>query len=76
MVINSVYPIIALYAGPLALLVYYTIGRRSTKKVMMHAKRQNIKPPGKKKPFWQRVVTRALHCGSGSTIGDILDETI
>jgi len=33
MIMNFVYPITALYAGPLALVVYYTIGRRSAQKL-------------------------------------------
>lgn len=32
MIMNFVYPITALYAGPLALLIYFTIGRRSGSK--------------------------------------------
>ncbi len=32
MVMNFVYPISALYAGPLALIFYYKIGRKSLKK--------------------------------------------
>lgn len=72
MVMNFVWPITALYAGPLALIAYYKIGRLSTKKVMM----QNKKMPSKQKPFWQSVVVGALHCGSGCTLGDIMAETI
>lgn len=75
MVMNFVYPITALYAGPLGLLVYYTIGRKSTKKAVMAAKEQNKKPPGKQKPFWQSVAVGALHCGSGCTLGDVIAET-
>ncbi|MEP7252282.1 MAG: DUF4396 domain-containing protein [Ginsengibacter sp.] len=75
MVMNFVYPITALYAGPLALLVYYTIGRKSTTKAVMQAKEKNEKPPNKKKPFWQSVAVGALHCGGGCTIGDIIAES-
>lgn len=75
MVMNFVYPVTALYAGPLALLVYYTIGRMSTQKAVMQAKKQNQMPPNKTKPFWQSVAVGALHCGSGCTLGDIIAET-
>lgn len=76
MVMNFVYPITALYAGPLALLVYYTIGRKSTHKAMMQAKENGGKPPNKQKPFWQSVAVGTLHCGSGCTIGDIIAERV
>lgn len=75
MIMNFVYPITALYAGPLGLLLYYTIGRKSTKKAVKTAKEQNQKPPNKQKPFWQSVAVGALHCGSGCTLGDIIGET-
>lgn len=76
MVMNFVWPITALYAGPLALLAYYKIGRLSTKKAMMQAKMQDKEMPSQQKPFWQSVVVGALHCGSGCTLGDIMAETI
>lgn len=76
MVMNFVWPITALYAGPLALLAYYKIGRLSTKKAMMKAKMQDKEMPSKQKPFWQSVVVGALHCGSGCTLGDIMAETL
>lgn len=55
-VMNFVYPITALYAGPLALAVYYTLGRMSTQKALAHAERKGETPPNKQKPFWQSVV--------------------
>lgn len=73
MIINFVWPITGLYAGPLALLAYYIIGRKSTQKNMMAMKEKGVKM---KKPFWQSVTAGALHCGSGCTIGDIIAETL
>ncbi len=32
-IMNIVWPVTALYAGPLALIAYYTIGRKSMKKI-------------------------------------------
>lgn len=75
MVMNFVYPITGLYAGPLALLVYYTIGRKSTKKAMEKSKELKEKKPDEEKPFWQSVVVGALHCGSGCTLGDLIAES-
>lgn len=71
MIMNYVYPITGLYAGPLAVWVYFTIGRTSTKNAMQKDK------DGKKakKPFWKSVVVGVLHCGSGCTLADIIAET-
>lgn len=68
MIMNFVYPISALYAGPLALLFYYTIGQKSS------LKKTGARMPAENKPFWQSVAIGALHCGSGCTIGDLLAE--
>ncbi len=75
MIMNFVWPVTGLYAGPLALWAYYTIGRKSTHKTMMQAKKQHLPRPSKQKPFWQSVAIGTLHCGSGCTLGDILAET-
>ncbi|MDQ6763229.1 MAG: DUF4396 domain-containing protein [Bacteroidota bacterium] len=76
MVMNFVYPVTGLYAGPLALLFYFKIGRKSVKnkgnEMKMKGNDQNMKKD--KKPFWQSVAIGALHCGSGCTLGDILAE--
>ncbi len=76
MIMNFVYPITALYAGPLALVAYFTVGRKSTRKAMMRARKEDKPPPGKQKPFWQSVAVGALHCGSGCTLGDITSEIL
>ncbi|HUB62058.1 MAG TPA: DUF4396 domain-containing protein [Puia sp.] len=74
LIMNIVYPITALYAGPLALIVYYTIGRRSTRKAVMQAKTRAKPPPDMQKPMWQNTIVATLHCGSGCTLGDIVAE--
>ncbi len=73
-IMNLVWPITALYAGPLALWGYFTAGRLSTKSALMEAKARGQDPPGKKKPFWQIVALGATHCGSGCTIADVVGE--
>lgn len=70
MIMNFVYPITALYSGPLGLLVYFTLGRKTTSKIMSHGHHHM------QKPMWQSVVTAALHCGSGCTLGDVLSEPL
>ena len=75
-IMNIVWPITALYGGPLALLAYFRVGRLSTKQSMEAAKKRGEKSPGMQKPFWQSVGVAATHCGSGCTLGDLTAEWI
>ncbi len=68
-IMDVVWPITALYSGPLGLYAYYKVGRLSTKG-------RGEKSPGKKKPFWQMVGDGATHCGAGCTLGDVCAEWI
>jgi hypothetical protein len=70
-IMNVVWPITALYSGPLGLLAYYAFVRLSSKKRAMAARERGEREPGKEKPFWQTVAVAATHCGSGCTLGDI-----
>lgn len=70
-IMNFVYPITGLYAGPFALLIYFTIGRKSVKKSSADDDSNQSE-----KPFWQSVATGALHCGAGCTLGDIIAESL
>jgi hypothetical protein len=73
-IMSVVWPVTALYAGPVALLAYYRVGRLSTHSAMHRAKEHGEKPPGKTKPFWQSVGLGATHCGSGCALGDLVAE--
>ncbi len=75
-IMNVVWPITALYAGPLALWGYYRMGRLSSEKSFREAKKRGEKMPGMKKPFWQKVCLGATHCGSGCALGDLAAEWI
>ena len=75
-IMNVVWPITALYAGPLAIIFYFKAGRLSSKESVMMAKERREENPGKKKPFWQIVAVGATHCGSGCTLGDLVAEWI
>jgi len=68
-VMNWVWPINALWAGPLGILAYWTIGRTGplsnqapSDKVMDMAPR----------PFWQSIVSGTLHCGAGCSLADLV----
>lgn len=75
-IMNVVWPVTALYAGPLALWAYYRMGRLSTEEAVQKAKERGEEMPGKKKPFWQKASLGATHCGSGCTLGDLAAEWI
>src|SRR5664279_472803 len=66
-IMNWVWPITALYAGPLGLCAYYRLGRSSAQNG-----RECAEPA--QKPFWAKVAVDGMHCGSGCTLGDIIAE--
>lgn len=75
-IMNLVWPMTALYAGPLALAAYFAVGRLSTRAVVEQARARGDTPPGKKKPFWQQVGLGASHCGGGCALADIIGEWV
>ena len=74
-IMNVVWVLTMLYAGPLGLWAYFRWGTLSTQRAMMRAKQRGDEPPARRKPGWQMVATGAMHCGSGCTLGDILAES-
>jgi len=60
-IMNLVWPLTALYAGPLGSWVYMEIGR-------------NVGHRRREKPFWQSVLVGATHCGAGCALGDFAGE--
>jgi hypothetical protein len=75
-IMNLVWPITALWAGPIALWAYFRIGRLSTHRAMLAAKQRGEEPPSKDKPFTVDVALAATHCGAGCCLGDIVAEWI
>ncbi|MGH2565954.1 MAG: hypothetical protein ACRDE5_15660, partial [Ginsengibacter sp.] len=69
-IMNVVWPVTCLYAGPLGLTAYYTIGVKSVKK-KIHGKQEmnDMHSRHNKKSSWQSVTVSTLHCGSGCTLG-------
>lgn len=74
-IMNRVWPVTALYTGPVALYAYFTIGRLSNHQAIK-AKKEGKESPVKKKSFWQKTALAATHCGSGCTLADIIIEWI
>lgn len=75
-IMNVVWPVTALYSGPLGLWAYFAIGRLSTRQAMQAAREKGKQPAAKSRPFWQAVGLAATHCGSGCTLGDLLAEGV
>ena len=83
-IMNVVWPITALYWGPVALWAYFRAGIQSTKKhhqEMMRKlgqeKMQQQKEAIKQQPPTRtQVALAATHCGAGCALGDIWGETL
>lgn len=69
-VMEWVWPISALYLGPLALWAYLDFGRTYTTRAM----RESGGMPTV--TGWKRIAISTSHCGAGCTIGDIVAEWI
>ena len=59
-IMNVVWPITALYLGPVAIWSYLRLARAD----------------GASRPraFWQQIVIEATHCGAGCSLGDVIAE--
>lgn len=64
-IMNIVWPITALYLGPLAVWGHWRTSRQNP-----HPDRASAGEP----PFWQKVFFATTHCGAGCTLGDIVGE--
>ena len=62
---EAVWPITALYLGPLGLLLYSGLGRPRRSRGPQDA--------AKPSPQWQGIIL-ATHCGAGCALGDIVGE--
>jgi hypothetical protein len=71
-IMNWVWPITGLWAGPLGLWAYFRLGRSS-------GAQTSTTPKTNKKygePSWQQIAVGDLHCAAGCTIGDFAGEWI
>ncbi len=73
-IMDVVWPVVALFAGPLALWLYFRYGRIASAEAMRAAMDRDEDPPSKGTPFAVKVATGAFHCGSGCMIGDVVAE--
>jgi Domain of unknown function (DUF4396) len=69
-VMEAVWPVTGLYAGPLAVGAYTRFGRPMTRRWLDEQGRDE--PP--EKPGWATSGVGVAHCGAGCTLGDIIAE--
>ncbi len=69
-VMEIVWPVTALYFGPLAIWGYAKWGRPKSRRWLGEHGRDE--PPGK--PSWATTAVGVSHCGAGCTLGDIVAE--
>jgi hypothetical protein len=69
-VMEAVWPITALYFGPVAVWGYFRFGRPSSARWLKE--HGAVHPPDK--PRWAAVAVGVSHCGAGCTLGDIIAE--
>jgi len=65
-VMNLVWPINALWAGPVGLWMYWALGRTAPRGT------KPARGEERSRPFWQRCVAGTLHCGAGCTLADLV----
>ncbi|MCK5930636.1 MAG: DUF4396 domain-containing protein [Fulvimarina manganoxydans] len=76
-VMNVVWPITGLYAGPLAIWFYERYGRLGRDDIAKAAmERDEPMPHMAETPYAAKIGKGATHCGAGCTLGDIIAETL
>ncbi len=70
-IMETVWPVTALYFGPLAVWMYFRFGRPNSRRWLQQRGLQ--RPPDK--PGWATTAIGVSHCGAGCTLGDIIAET-
>ncbi|HEV7212544.1 MAG TPA: DUF4396 domain-containing protein [Blastococcus sp.] len=71
-VMEAVWPVNALYLGPLALVGYRRYGRPSSRRWL----REHGTDSAPDKPDWATTSVGVAHCGAGCTLGDIIAESL
>ncbi len=75
-IMDVVWPVTALWAGPFGLYAYFRWGRAGERSKVMEAKQHGEEPPSKRQPFAVLTGKGATHCGSGCTLGDVVAELL
>ena len=79
-IMEVVWPVTALYFGPIAVWAYARWARMPAHAAMPMAGAKGaghaMKMPPPQRPFWQTVAIGVSHCGAGCTLGDIVGEVV
>lgn len=75
-IMNLVWPLTALWSGPLGLYAYFAAGRAGAAPAGRDAPAASPRGTGHEQAFWRQVAVGATHCGSGCTLGDLLAEAL
>jgi Domain of unknown function (DUF4396) len=74
-IMNLVFPLTALYMGPVAVWAYFSRGRRMSHR-QMHMHEAVMKSDLEPRDSWWQVSLSDSHCGAGCVLGDICGEWI
>jgi hypothetical protein len=74
-IMKVVWPVTALYAGPLALGAYFAFGRRRKMKTPGGYSAEQMPMQHAKRPMWQAAAVGTTHCGAGCMLGDFIAES-
>ena len=69
-IMEAVWPLTALYAGPLALAAYFRWGRPMSDRWMQAGRGT------RDRAFWAGTAISATHCGAGCVLGDLIGEWV
>ena len=75
-IMNVVWPITALYAGPIGLWAYYRLGRAEHAAASGHRHGLSSRGKAAATPSFAAVTRGTTHCGAGCTLGDIIAELL
>jgi hypothetical protein len=73
-VMNVVWPLTAIYSGPLALVGYFLFGRAEKRSKSDRSEVRRKQKGHPKRPMWQSALLGATHCGTGCVLGDMITE--
>jgi hypothetical protein len=75
-IMNAVWPLTALWSGPLGLWAYFRYGRAGEERRFKASRETGQTPPNMRQPFAVLAGKGTAHCGSGCTLGDVLAELL
>lgn len=75
-IMNLVWVLTALWGGAVALLAYFTFGRKKKESMKMSMPMpMSMDMSNNSRPKWQATILSTLHCGAGCTLADLIGES-